>query len=92
MRGEGLARPMAETKLFPGAVIQMIRVGENTGTLERAARRSAPTSTDRSSSTRSQRLTALFEPAVIVFMGVAVGFVAIALVSAMYGIYQQVQF
>jgi type IV pilus assembly protein PilC len=37
------------------------------------------------------RLTALFEPAVIVFMGVAVGFVAIALISAMYGIYKQVK-
>src|SRR5207245_3790432 len=24
MRGEGLARPMSDTKLFPGAVIQMI--------------------------------------------------------------------
>jgi len=33
MRGEGLARPMSDTKLFPGAVIQMIKVGENTGTL-----------------------------------------------------------
>ena len=39
-----------------------------------------------------QRLTSLFEPAVIIFMGVAVGFVAVALISAMYGIYKQVQF
>jgi type IV pilus assembly protein PilC len=31
MRGEGLARPLAETKLFPGAITQMIKVGENTG-------------------------------------------------------------
>jgi type IV pilus assembly protein PilC len=37
-------------------------------------------------------LTSLFEPAVIIFMGVAVGFVAVALISAMYGIYKQVQF
>jgi len=37
-------------------------------------------------------MTSLFEPAVIVLMGVAVGFVAIAMISAMYGIYQQVQF
>ena len=39
-----------------------------------------------------QRLTSLFEPAVILFMGCAVGFVAIAMISAMYGIYRQVQF
>ena len=37
-----------------------------------------------------KRLTSLFEPAVIVIMGVIVGFVAIALVSAMYGIFNQV--
>jgi type IV pilus assembly protein PilC len=39
---------------------------------------------------RIKRFTSLFEPAVIVFVGVIVGFVAIALVSAMYGIFRQV--
>ena len=34
-----------------------------------------------------KKLTTLFEPAVIVAMGLVVGFVAIALVQAMYGIY-----
>ena len=38
-----------------------------------------------------KRFTSLFEPLVIIFMGVIVGFVAIALVSAMYGIYKQVK-
>ena len=38
-----------------------------------------------------KRFTGLFEPAVIIFMGVIVGFVAVALVSAMYGIYRQVK-
>lgn len=37
------------------------------------------------------KLTALFEPIVIVVMGGIVGFVAVALVSAMYGIFNQVQ-
>jgi len=38
-----------------------------------------------------KHFTSLFEPAVIIFMGVIVGFVAVALVSAMYGIYNQVK-
>jgi type IV pilus assembly protein PilC len=38
-----------------------------------------------------KRLTTLFEPAIIVFVGLIVGFVAIALVSAMYGIFNQVK-
>ena len=37
-----------------------------------------------------KHFTSLFEPAVIIFMGVVVGFVAVALVTAMYGIYRQV--
>ena len=36
------------------------------------------------------KLTALFEPIVIIVMGLIVGFVAVALVSAMYGIFNQV--
>src|SRR6476659_5009697 len=90
MRGEGLARPMAETKLFPGAVIQMIKVGENTGTLNEQLTVGSEYY-GQELEYKIQRLTALFEPAVIIFMGVAVGFVAVALISAMYGIYKQVK-
>jgi len=85
MRGEGLARPMADTRLFPGAVIQMIKVGENTGTLNEQL----GVGSDyygQELEYKIQRLTSLFEPAVIIFMGVIVGFVAVALISAMYGV------
>ena len=34
-----------------------------------------------------KKLTGLFEPAVIIFMGLIVGFVAVALISAMYGVF-----
>lgn len=90
MRGEGLARPMGATKLFPGAIIQMVRVGENTGTLDTQL----AVGSDyygQELDYKIQRFTALFEPAVIIFMGFTVGFVAIALISAMYGIYNQVE-
>ena len=36
-------------------------------------------------------LTSLIEPIMIIFIGVVVGFVALAMVSAMYGIYGQVE-
>jgi type IV pilus assembly protein PilC len=91
MRGEGLARPMAETNLFPGAVIQMVKVGENTGTLNEQLTVGSEFYGEELEF-KIQRLTSLFEPAVILFMGGAVGFVAIAMISAMYGIYNQVQF
>jgi len=91
MRGEGLARPMADTHLFPGAVIQMVKVGENTGTLNDQLTVGSDFYGEELEF-KIQRLTSLFEPAVILFMGCAVGFVAIAMISAMYGIYNQVQF
>ena len=37
-----------------------------------------------------KKLTSLFEPIIIIVMGAVVGFVAIALVSAMYGVFRQV--
>ncbi|HEY4611291.1 MAG TPA: type II secretion system F family protein, partial [Ilumatobacteraceae bacterium] len=71
-------------------VVQMIRVGENTGTLDQQLEVGSDYY-GQELDYKIQRLTALFEPAVILFMGIAVGFVALALISAMYGIYQQVQ-
>jgi type IV pilus assembly protein PilC len=91
MRGEGLARPLSASALFPGAVVQMVRVGENTGTLATQLE-VASDYYGQELEYKIQRLTALFEPIVIICMGAAVGFVAIALISAMYGIYRQVQF
>jgi type IV pilus assembly protein PilC len=91
MRGEGLARPLSASELFPGAVVQMVRVGENTGTLATQLE-VASDYYGQELEYKIQHLTALFEPVVIIVMGAAVGFVAIALISAMYGIYRQVQF
>jgi type IV pilus assembly protein PilC len=88
MQGEGLAGPVARADFMPGAARQMIRVGEETGTLDEQLETSAhyfSTELD----FKIARFTNLFEPAVILFMGVVVGFVAIALVSAMYGIFNQ---
>jgi len=89
IRGEGLARPIAASGLFPAAANQMIRVGETTGTLD-AQLESAAGYFERELDYRLKRFTDLFEPMVIVVMGVVVGFVAIALVTAMYGIFRQV--
>jgi type IV pilus assembly protein PilC len=90
MQGQGLAGPIARTGLFPGAARQMFRVGEETGTLDQQLSVAADYY-NRELETKLDRATALFEPAIIVLMGVVVGFVAVALISAMYGIYGQVK-
>jgi type IV pilus assembly protein PilC len=90
MEGNGLADPLAETGLFPAAARQMFRVGEETGTLDKQLT-TAAVFYHRELEIKIKHFTSLFEPAIIILMGAVVGFVAIALVSAMYGIYKQVK-
>jgi type IV pilus assembly protein PilC len=88
LEGEGIAEPLASTRLFPPTAVQMIRVGEDTGTLDTQLEVTARYY-ERELDYKIKKLTALFEPAVIMVMGLVVGFVAVALVSAMYGIFNQ---
>lgn len=90
LEGQGIAAPLARTKLFPGTATQMLRVGEETGSLDAQLEVTAEYY-EVELDYKIKRLTSLFEPAVILFMGLIVGFVAIALVSAMYGIFSQVK-
>ena len=89
IQGDGLSQPIARTGVFPGAVTQMLRVGEETGSLSDQLDTMA-TYYSQELDFRLKNLTTVFEPAVIVSVGLVVGFVAIALVSAMCGVYDQV--
>lgn len=85
LEGSGFARPLADTDLFPGAAKQMFKVGEETGTLDRQLQVAAQFF-GRELEDRVRKFTAMFEPLLIIFIGAVVGFVALALVSAMYGV------
>lgn len=90
MRGEGMAGPLSATGLFPGAARQMFAVGEGTGNLDEQLQ-AAANYLDRELDYKIKRFTTYIEPAVIIAVGLIVGFVAVALISAMYGIYHQVK-
>jgi type IV pilus assembly protein PilC len=90
LEGEGLARPLSRTGIFPPTAARMIRVGEETGTLDDQLEVTARYY-EGELDYKIKKVTALFEPAIIIIMGSIVGFVAVALVSAMYGIFSQVQ-
>lgn len=90
LEGGGIATPLAKTALFPPTAVQMLRVGEETGTLDSQLETTAEYY-EIELDYKIKKLTALFEPAVIVVMGLLVGFVAIALISAMYGVFRQVK-
>ncbi len=90
LNGEGLATPLEREKIFPTAAIQILRVGEESGRLENQMGQAAAYYSDELDH-RMKNLTALIEPITLLFLGGGVGFVAVALVSAMYGIYGGVQ-
>ena len=90
LEGDGIARPIARTQLFPRTVTSMMRVGEETGTLDEQLEAMA-SYYENELGYKLKKLTTLFEPMAVIFVGVFVGFVAVALVSAMYGIFNQVE-
>jgi type IV pilus assembly protein PilC len=86
LSGEGIAGPLCDTGIFPPAAQQMLRVGEDTGSLDDQLDTVAAFY-EKELDYKVKQLTTLMEPAVLIVMGCIVGFVALALVSAMYGIY-----
>jgi type IV pilus assembly protein PilC len=89
LQGEGLAAPLESANIFPSAAIQIFRIGEESGQLGSQLHQAAAFYSDELDH-RLKNFTALLEPATLLFIGGGVGFVAVALVSAMYGIYQGV--
>lgn len=90
VRGGGLSDPMEEADIFPLPALQMVKVGERTGMLGAQLAKTA-TYYEREVTFRLKKATDLFQPIVILGVGIVVGFVAIAQVAAMYSVFSQVK-
>ena len=88
IRGEGLFRPMSKRALFLPLMVQMVGVGEQTGNLDTTMATVAQ-SYEAEADDLTSSAVGLIQPAVTVFIGVIVAFIAVALASAMYGVYGQ---
>ncbi len=83
LQGRGLSEPLGRMRRFPRLLAQMVRVGEETGTLDQHLTTLADFyegEVDRS----LKALTGFLEPAMILFVGVIVGFVAVSVILPMY--------
>jgi len=80
-RGEGIAAPMRQTGVFPPLAAHLLTVGEETGRLDTMFERLANIY-DRETQVAVRRLTALFEPVVILGMGLMVGVIVLSLLMA----------
>ena len=76
--GDTIAAPLARGKVFPPMVIQMIDVGENSGSLDSMLAKIADFY-DEEVDTAVTDMTALLEPALMVFLGLVVGFIVVAM-------------
>src|SRR5437868_7270135 len=83
--GEGFAGPLIRTRLFPPMLTQMVRVGEETGTLDTYLEQAA-NFYEEELDYRIRTMTSLIEPVMTVAVGLVVGFIAVSLISAMYGL------
>ena len=76
--GDTIADPLAASKMFPPMVVQMITIGEETGQLDSMLSKVADfyeSEVDAS----LESLTSALEPVLIVFLGVVVGFIVVAM-------------
>jgi type IV pilus assembly protein PilC len=76
--GQTIADPLGKQNIFPPMVVQMIEVGENSGALDLMLNKIADFY-DEEVDAAVSALTSLMEPALMVFLGVTIGFVVVAM-------------
>lgn len=87
--GQRLSDPLMRSWVFPPMVTHMIRVGEETGNLDSMLEKVADFY-ERETNALVDRLKALIEPLMILFLAVIVGVIVSAVITPMFQIYQQV--
>jgi general secretion pathway protein F len=84
-RGEGIAGPLARAGQFPPLASHLLAVGEETGNLDAMFQRMADIY-DAETRTAIRRFTSLFEPLIILVMGILVGSLILSMMLAITGI------
>ncbi len=88
--GESIATPLTKAKVFPPMVVRMISVGEQTGSLEEMLTKIADFY-DADVTTTVDGLTSLIEPAVMIFLGLIIGSIVVALYMPIFKIGELIQ-
>ncbi|MHB1306212.1 MAG: type II secretion system F family protein [Limisphaerales bacterium] len=83
--GKTIAQPLARSKLFPQMMIDLIRIGEETGDVPGSLNNVAQMY-DSDLNVALRVMTNLIEPALIIVMAVGVGFLLFSVLSAMFTI------
>ncbi|GBE36587.1 type II secretion system protein F [bacterium BMS3Bbin07] len=84
-KGRGVTQPLRECRVFPEVVLQMVAVGEEAGRLEDTFLNIAERFEGESRSL-IKRLISFIEPALILFMGLVIGFIVISMLLGIFSI------
>ncbi|MDH4366676.1 MAG: type II secretion system F family protein [Dehalococcoidia bacterium] len=90
IRGEGLSLPMSRREFFLPLMTQMVKVGEETGHLETTLTTVA-NDFEVESADKTKSAVGLIQPVITIFIGLVIGFVVLAMFSALYSLYGQLQ-
>jgi general secretion pathway protein F len=88
--GKGLSGPLTQSGIFPPLVIEMIAVGEQSGTLEKMLNRIA-TAYETEAQSDIMVMTSLLEPIMILVMGLGVGFIVVSILLPIFEMNQLVR-
>ena len=89
-RGLSLSQPLKKQNVFPPMVHNMIKIGEDSGAIEEILDKTADFY-DEEVETAINRVTAMLEPLMIVFMAIIIGFIVLAMVIPMFDMVKTVQ-
>ncbi|MGO4991195.1 type II secretion system F family protein [Clostridium perfringens] len=89
LKGEGLGDSIMKIKIFPPMLASMVKVGEEAGSLDSILDKTADFYDDELER-EIQTATALIEPAMIVVMGVIIGFLLISILTPMFKMYNSI--
>lgn len=88
--GKTLAQPLARSGLFPQLMIDLLKIGEETGDIPGSLENVAETY-ERDLNLALRAMTNLIEPMMIVGIAIIVGFLLMSVMSAMFAITQSIQ-
>ena len=83
--GKSLAQPLARSRLFPQLMVDLVKIGEETGDVPGALRNLADTY-ENELTLALRVMTNMIEPVMIIVMAVGVGFLLLSVLSAMFAI------
>ena len=89
VRGDGLSAPLKDSPVFPDMLSSMIRIGEESGSLDEMLSKTADFY-DEEVENAITTATSMLEPALIVIMGVVIGTIVISIMLPMFDMYTAV--